>query len=335
MRHRLTPERRTTASCSRRPLPRNPSREARRGWPRRRSGTNSKAADKVLLQSSLLSGCCMRAPTRYALGRSCLRGIHVDRLLAFRGFAAALAGPVDPFPDSQCSLDYERRVGRHGYSLHLCHCRRERFAPHALARRPRPGLLLTLIPGRTPEANSPSPEYRRVHAAGASPPPYDQPHHHRTEAPAFTRRERHLHPTCGPPSRAEKPPRSRGGSLTFTLRAARPRAKKPPRSRGGSLTFTLRPAPPRSQRSPRVHAAGASPSPYEGPATIAKQPPRSRGGQSSEPRIRPVAASMRRFAEMFSIKSSSSGVLHSAAPSSRENSSSTAIFSMGSWSTVG
>ena len=114
------------------------------------------------------------------------------------------------------------------------------FRPHALARRPRPGLLLTLIPGRTPEANSPSPEYRRVHAAGASPPPYDQPHHHRTEAPAFTRRERHLHPTCGPPS-CEKPPRSRGGSLTFTLTTSPATIhRKPPRSRGGSVTFTLR-----------------------------------------------------------------------------------------------
>ena len=118
----------------------------------------------------------------------------------------------------------------------------------------------------------------------------------RPEAPAFTRRERHLHPTARAP-RAAKPPRSRGGSVTFTLRPAPPR-RKPPRSRGGSVTFTLRPASPRAG-SPRVHAAGASPSPYgprprapEAPAFTrrerhlhptaraarAAKPPRSRGG---------------------------------------------------------
>jgi len=94
----------------------------------------------------------------------------------------------------------------------------------------------------------------RVHAAGASPSTY-VPAPRRREAPAFTRREYHLPPTS-PRRAAEKPPRSRGGSLTFHLR---PRA-----------------APPRS---PRVHAAGASPSTYvpaprcrEAPAFTRREP---------------------------------------------------------------
>ena len=68
--------------------------------------------------------------------------------------------------------------------------------------------------------------------------------HAGSEAPAFTRREDHLQPTC-PRTPAQKPPRSRGGRITFNLRTARHQAsgsrqRKPPRSRGGRITFNLR-----------------------------------------------------------------------------------------------
>jgi len=107
-----------------------------------------------------------------------------------------------------------------------------RAGPEAPAFTRRESHLHATSPRRPAPPRSP-----RVHAAGASPSTYVPAPRHR-EGRAFTRRESHRQPTS-PRRAAEKPPRSRGGSLTFHLR---PRA-----------------APPRS---PRVHAAGASPSTY-------------------------------------------------------------------------
>jgi hypothetical protein len=131
-----------------------------------------------------------------------------------------------------------------------------------------------------------APRSPRVHAAGASPSPYAAPHC-----------------VC----RAQKPPRSRGGSFTFALRRPTlrlPRAEAPAFTR---WELHLRPTPPHTasatRRSPRVHAVGASPSPYAAPHCVchpgsprvhavgaspspyaphpaqpAQKPPRSRGG---------------------------------------------------------
>jgi hypothetical protein len=171
----------------------------------------------------------------------------------------------------------------------------------------------------------------RVYAAGASRSPYDPSASACGEAPAFTRREPHVRPTTLPQPRVEKPPRLRGGSLTFALRPFRirvwrsprvyaagasrspydpsasargeapaftrrephvrpttlpqPRVEKPPRLRGGSLTFALRPFRNRVWRSPRVYAAGASRSPYDPSATACGEAP---AFTRREPHVRPT-----------------------------------------------
>ena len=91
----------------------------------------------------------------------------------------------------------------------------------------------------------------RVHAAGGSPSTY------------------------GRTMPAQKPPRSRGGRVTFNLRANHARPEAPAFTRReGHLQPTGEPCPPRS---PRVHAAGeCSPSTY-GRTMPAQKPPRSRG----------------------------------------------------------
>jgi hypothetical protein len=99
----------------------------------------------------------------------------------------------------------------------------------------------------------------------------------RREAPAFTRRERHLHPTSRLRGQLEKPPRSRGGSVIFTLRRASAGNWRSPRVHAAGVSPSpYVPAPCRREASvpsqtrvsalgsgsPRVHAAGVSPSPY-------------------------------------------------------------------------
>jgi hypothetical protein len=184
------------------------------------------------------------------------------------------------------------------------------------------GGRFTLTLRTTPRRPRGSP---RVHAAGGSRSPYARHRAVRAEAPAFTRREVHAHPTHDTAPSARKPPRSRGGRFTLTLRTTprRPRgsprvhaaggsrspyarhravraeapaftrrevhahpthdtapsARKPPRSRGGRFTLTLRTTPRRPRGSPRVHAAGGSRSPTHDTAPSARKPPRSRGGR--------------------------------------------------------
>ena len=133
-------------------------------------------------------------------------------------------------------------------------------------------LTFTLRPRRRTRG---SPAFTR----GASPPEAPaftrrEPHLHPTppaprahpEAPAFTRREPHLHPTPPPRTRHPgKPPRLRGGSLTFTLRPRRARRtpEAPAFTRREPHLHPTRPARhARDPGSPRVYAAGASPSPY-------------------------------------------------------------------------
>ena len=96
--------------------------------------------------------------------------------------------------------------------------------------------------------------------ASVQPPPATAPR--AAEAPAFTRRERHLHTTATAPARPDAPAFTRRERHLHTTATAPAPAQKPPRLRGGSVTFTLRPPRPRPPRSPRVYAAGASPSHY-------------------------------------------------------------------------
>ena len=104
------------------------------------------------------------------------------------------------------------------------------------------------------------------------------------DAPAFTRREAHLHPT--PPAsralgspRTRMPPRLRGGRLTFTLRPPRPALGSPrtdaPRLRGGRLTFTYAPRPALSRDEPPRLRGGR--------LTFTLRPPRPRTRKPAHP----------------------------------------------------
>ena len=127
---------------------------------------------------------------------------------------------------------------------------------------------------RTRQPGSP-----RVHAAGASPSPYAaaRRHTHR-EAPAFTRREPHLHPT----SRAHASPRSpRVHAAGASPSPYVPRTPQlgSPRVHAAGASPSPYVAAPTQLGSPRVHAAGGSPSPYASRRTRAEKPPRLRGGR--------------------------------------------------------
>ena len=197
--------------------------------------------------------------------------------LPLRGISADICREIWAIWENQASEVRLQRSGSGSPRVHAAGASPSPYAPRPRVQKPprSRGGSVTFTLRTAPRAfRSP-----RVHAAGASPSPY-APRPPRSEAPAFTRREHHLQPTHR--ARAFRSPRVHAAGASPSPYAPRPRVQKPPRSRGGSITFNLRTAPARSEapaftrrehhlhpthracafRSPRVHAAGASPSTY-------------------------------------------------------------------------